>query len=172
MNPHMKFILLVREPACRVVSDYHHEIKYGDTKNTTSFVDIITKQKNIKTKEFLLLPSLYDVHMRNWLQTFPMEQIMVIKNEDLSTTKLPDILHKTEEYLGLNHELDVTTSANNTQLCITNGIGMSTLCFPIKERAICKYDDKFGSYLNTIRTYLKPHVRKFEKIVDRKFHWF
>ena len=144
MNPHMKLILLVSEPACRVVSDYYHQIKLGNIKNTNSFVDIITKQKHIKMKEFLLLPSLYDVHMRNWLRTFPMEQIMIIKNEDLSTTKLPDILHKTEKYLGLNHELHVTTSANNTQLCITNEIGMSTLCFPIKEQDKCKYQIGLG----------------------------
>ena len=172
MNPHIKLILLVREPACRVVSDYYHEIKRGNIKNTTSFTDIMTKRRRIKIKNFLLRPSLYDVHMERWLRTFPMEQIMIIKNEDLSTKHLPGILHEVEDYLGLRHELDVTVSANNTELCITNEIGERNICFAMREEGKCKYDDQYGSYLKDIRKYLQPHIRKFEKIVNREFHWF
>ena len=174
MNPRIKLILLVREPACRVVSDYYQEIKLGNIKNTTSFVDIMTKQmpRHNKTKEYLLRPSLYDVHMQRWLRTFPMKQIIIIKNEDLSTKHLPGILHKVEEFLGVRHELDVTVSADNTELCITNEIGERNICFAMGEEGKCKHEDQFGSYLKDIRNYLQPHVRKFEKIVNREFHWF
>ena len=173
MNPGIKLILLVREPACRVVSDYYQEVKTRYIRNTTTFIDIITKQtdQHNEIKAFLLRPSLYDIHMQNWLRTFPMEQIMIIKNEDLSTRKLSGIIHKTEKYLGLKHELDVTISVNNTQLCITNKIGDRNICFSVKDGK-CKYENQFGSYFKDIQKYLRPHVRKFEKIVNKNFHWF
>ena len=170
MNPNIKLILLVREPACRVASDYFHEVKYRNIKTSISFIDVLTKPEYDYHREFLLFPSLYDIHMKNWLRSFPMEQIMIIKNEDLLTTKLSGILRDVEKYLGLNHELDVLLDDMN--MCIVNHAGSEKICFVKDEQGICKYDEEFGPYLEDLRKVLQPHISNFEKIVNRTFNWY
>ena len=172
MNPTIKLILLVREPACRMASDYHHSIQLQKDfiNKTVSFPDIVTKPQYKQDYDFLINPSLYDVHMKNWLLTFPLEQITIIKNEDMSTLKLTRILFEVEEYLGLKHELDVTGTA--TEICIKNQIGLNNTCFNVHENGTCKYDAQYGDVLQNLRQVLQPHVIKFEEIVGRKFGWY
>ena len=95
--------------------------------------------------------------MENWLRTFPLEQIMILKNEDMRTSKLPKILFEIEEHLGLNHEFNVTVFPS--KMCINNHIGMHTICFPIDEKGACKYDAKHGNALHTIRDILQPRYK-------------
>ena len=173
MNPHMKLILLVRDPACRMVSDYYHCVRMKNEINTTvSFSDIVTQPKYKQDYNTLINPSLYDVHMENWLRTFPLEQIMILKNEDLWTSKLPKILFEIEEHLGLNHEFNVIVSPSNMCINNVNHIGINTICFPTDEKGTCKYTTKHGTALQNIREVLQPHVTKFEEIVNRAFNWF
>ena len=108
--------------------------------------------------------------MENWLRSFPLEQIMIIKNEDLRTSKLPKILFEVEEHLGLNHEFEAIVSP--PMMCINNHIGTQTICYSTDEKGACKYDAKHGNALANIREVLQPHVTKFEKIVNRTFNWF
>ena len=145
MNPHMKLILLVRDPACRMVSDYYHSVRKKPRNITGSFSDIIRQSKYKQDYNFLVDPSLYDVHMENWLRSFPLEQIMIIKNEHLRTSKLPKILFEVEEHLGLNHEFDVIVSPS--KMCINNHIGTHTICSSTDEKGACKYDAKHGNAL-------------------------
>ena len=173
LNPDIKLILLVREPACRVVSDYHHEVKIyyksGIINKTMSLSDILTQPRYNEVYNHLLNPSFYDVHIANWLKSFPMEQIRIISNEDLFTSKLPQILFEVEEYLGLNHELDVTISFHN--ICIKNQI-RKPMCFRAVKKKTCKYEAEYKHVLYNIREVLQPHVLQFEKIIQMKFDWF
>ena len=116
--------------------------------------------------------SLYDVHMERWLQVFPRDRIMIIKNEDLRTPAVGEILRQTEDFLGANHELKVTAVSN--RVIIRNLVDETKKAYSIDTTGRCKYEDyeKYAPYLQKFRSFLKPHVARFEKMVDRKFHWF
>ena len=174
MNPNIKLLLLVREPACRMVSDYYHTIvrQMGPFNLTAKFSDIVTKPEFNRVFDYLIQPSFYDVHLRNWLKTFPLQQIMVIRNEDLSTSKLPKILFDVEEYLGLNHEFDVTFSPKKMCILTRSSAERHKRCFPPDETGACKYDSEHGHTLQNLRKVLKPHAVNFEKMVNRTFDWF
>ena len=173
MNPDIKLILLVREPACRVVSQYYHHVwKKRINESELSFIDVLTKNQHKARKEEYIEPSLYDQHMERWLQTFPLEQIFLIKNKDLATPKIADILSKVEDFLGINHEMEVTV--NKDTLCVHNEIAHHNKCFPRdKSTSSCdKYNAQYGAHLENLRISLIPHARKFKQLVNRTFDWF
>jgi hypothetical protein len=180
MNPHIKLLLVVREPACRMVSDYFQRVRNDKMVSSVPLNDVATNLRYAKILTALRKNSLYDIHMQNWLTTFPPQQILIIRNEDLRTSRVPYVLHEVEDFLGLKHELMVDFSGpeNHQQACINGTIvyaptrDFPDLCFDIDERGACKYEEEFGPLLKDFRNYLKPHVSNFEKIVDRKFKWF
>ena len=173
MNPNIKLILLVREPVCRVVSEYYHKVwKQRINETKLSFTDILTKAEHKTSLDAFMNQSYYDIHMANWMQTFSLEQIMIIRNEDLATPKISDILYQVEDFLNIHHELKAIEKKQT--ICLSGMNGIAPRCFPFRNSSgYCdKYYDKFGTYLDPLRTKLIPHTRKFETLVKRKFSWF
>jgi [heparan sulfate]-glucosamine 3-sulfotransferase 5 len=170
LNPHMKLVLIVRDPACRVVSDYNHDVRSSVVNRSISFREAFTDSKHKALLNALRYPSIYDLHMQNWLNVFPLKQIMVIRNEDLRTTKAGKVYRDLEEFLGLSHELDVEES--DGKVCVKPRYFDTTICSTIDDTGSCKYDAKFPDILTTLRDYLRPHVAHFEKLINREFHWF
>ena len=171
MNPNIKLILLVREPVCRVVSEYYHKVwKRRINETELSFTDILTKAEHQAQLGDFLNQSYYDIHMANWMQSFSLEQIMIIRNEDLATPKISDILYQVENFLNIHHELKATVYS---KLIHVRGMKwFASKYFPYRKSSCDRYYDKFGTYLDPLRTILIPHARKFEKLVMRNFNWF
>ena len=172
VNPHAKLILLVRDPACRLASDFYHEQRYGTIHSNVTFSELMLKDKYVNMQAFLLKPSLYDERMENWLKLFPLSQFMIIKNEDMTTSKFTSILRELETFLGIPHRFHIIQ--NSTAICVKHRIRPDNeRCSMLRSSsATCSYDRDFKSLMAAIRTLLKSHLSRFESIVKRNFHWF
>ena len=171
MNPNTKVLLIVRDPACRIPSDYHMRLREGEFVNST-FDDIMTKPRYAKATNPLWEYSLYDIQMKNWLTTFPLQQILIIRNEDLRKPNAGNVLRELEEFLGVNHELQVVLSENKREMCINGGLSSTKEWYIIDEHGVCLYEAHLGHSLKDICKKLITNVANFEKMVHREFHWF
>ncbi|XP_033758910.1 uncharacterized protein LOC117341175 [Pecten maximus] len=98
VNPDIKLIALLREPAERAYSHYLH-LHYGDTKEsfhyhvlqTISYLKKCEKYGRLRACVYKpgfkkikapLHASLYYLHLTEWLKVFPRNQILLLTNED------------------------------------------------------------------------------------------
>ncbi|MBE9039617.1 tetratricopeptide repeat protein [Oscillatoriales cyanobacterium LEGE 11467] len=96
--PHVKLILILRNPVDRAFSHYSMNVKLGrehrsfeeaiasEIKVLQSLPDVTkTNRENYwKTETGNLLMGLYICFLEKWLALFPKEQILILRNEDLS----------------------------------------------------------------------------------------
>ena len=177
LNPKMKIILSVREPGCRVGSDFHYRSRPHGVANIN--FDEFVRSKNEKL-DYYLEPSFYDKHFENWLKSFPLNQIFIIRNEDmLIPEKLARVLRDLENFLKIPHEFYVNTT--NDKTCVTSHYQQylrkprrPLLCFPHYDviNSTCSYDKRYKETVDHLRKMFKPHVERFELLAKRKFNWF
>ncbi|CAL4089593.1 unnamed protein product, partial [Meganyctiphanes norvegica] len=94
MNASIKLILIVRDPAERVVSDYSHVRASHPNKlpwNKTFAAEILTASGEVNISSLIVVPSLYAVHISRWLNVFQREQIIVVDGDKLITDPLSQI---------------------------------------------------------------------------------
>ena len=176
LNPKIKLILSVREPACRVGSDFHYRRVLHDVKDI-NFDEFVSS--NHERLNFYLTPSFYDIHLENWLKSFPLKQIFIIRNEDmLIGEKLAQILRDLENFLEIPHEFNVKTTNDTT--CVTSPYQeymrepRRSLCIPdfSQMNGTCSYEGDYKETIDSLRTMFKPHVERFEVLAQRKFNWY
>ena len=174
MLPEVKLILLVRDPACRVVSDYKHAVRNEILQPGDRLEDVLTETHFSKKRDRLLLPSLYDEHMTRWLSSFPsLSQFLVIRYEDLTSNKFVEILSETESFLGIPHYFSPVYNEEKGELCVVNSLLEKEECVQIRDETDkCSYEKEYDTALKELREELKPRVEKFEQLVDREFDWF
>jgi hypothetical protein len=116
LDPGMKLIVLLREPAARAHSHYEHSLRTGQ--EDLSFRDAIAAESArleperaalresetfLPLKTFLqgyLDGSRYGEHLQRWLGAFPREQLLVVTAEDMF--ERPDaVCSEVAEFLGV-----------------------------------------------------------------------
>jgi hypothetical protein len=116
LTPEVKLIALLRNPADRAYSHYHHEVRKGF--ETLSFENAIEKEKERLLAETprmqadedyfsfnhrhysYLSRGIYVDQLKAWRRFFPKEQILVLKSEDFYSD-LSSIIGQTLEFLKL-----------------------------------------------------------------------
>jgi hypothetical protein len=88
--PRARIIALLREPAARAVSHYYHQVRFG---RETRAIDTVFSREAIDQWEAGGCPDLpwrwyfkwsdYATGLQYWRQSFPKEQLLVLKAEDL-----------------------------------------------------------------------------------------
>ena len=159
--PKVKMILLLRNPVDRAISHYWQSVR--KTRETSSFEDVIKKQMNEDpiSDEKVFSPGggdfanryisggIYTGRIKRFLEIFPIEQILILKSEDLyddpkSTYK------KTLEFLNLsNYEMQNFKKFNYYE----------------------DQPDMDKSIRQKLIEYYKPHNEKLYKLLDRNFNW-
>lgn len=102
MNPAVKLLLIVRDPAERLVSDYtqvlHNRIQQN--KPYQPLEELLLRRGHINPNYKALQRSLYHQHLARWLAHFPREQIHIVDGEALIRDPFPE-LQKAEKFLEL-----------------------------------------------------------------------
>lgn len=98
LMPHVKLIVLLRDPVARAFSNYHHQVRRG--LETLPFEEAIAQeparlgndlQKTMDDPHFhslnlahfsYLLRGEYVTQLKRWRQFFPAEQMLILKSED------------------------------------------------------------------------------------------
>ncbi|KAL7839893.1 hypothetical protein SRHO_G00265510 [Serrasalmus rhombeus] len=101
-NPAVKLLLIVRDPAERLVSDYTQVLhnRLQQNKPYQPLEELLLRQGRINPSYKALQRSLYHQHMARWLELFPREQIHIVDGEALIQDPFPE-LQKAERFLEL-----------------------------------------------------------------------
>uniref|UniRef100_A0A8C9R4E2 Sulfotransferase n=1 Tax=Scleropages formosus TaxID=113540 RepID=A0A8C9R4E2_SCLFO len=171
MNPHIKLLLILRDPTERVLSDY-----------TQVFYNRLQRRKQLQPIESVLLRdgeinldykavnrSLYYVHMQNWLRFFPPERIHIVDGDRLIRDPFPE-MERVEQFLSLSPQIN----ASNFYFNKTKGF----YCLRDHGRERCLHDSKGRAHPQVsaalrdklYRFFHEPN-KKFFELVGRTFDW-
>ncbi len=112
--PHIKLMLVLRNPVDRAVSHYHHRVRSG--RETRSFDEALKSALlKVKAGEYVsgtetdyLRYGCYVEDIKHWLNFFPEEQFRVIQAEALFESPAP-IFKEVSDFLGIDY-LEPTSS--------------------------------------------------------------
>jgi len=90
-NPHMKILVILREPLARAYSSYNYSVNFGHHEAYGSFLDSIALEREIDAEPDIVrrnnlghfYGSLYCKHLRQWTRVFPRDQLLLLKTHDL-----------------------------------------------------------------------------------------
>lgn len=171
MNSSIKLLLILRDPAERVVSDYTQVYfnRLEARKPVRPIEELLVRGGALNTRYKAIQRSLYHLHMRNWLRHFPLAQIHLVDGDTLVRDPLPE-LRRVERFL----ELPPRIAASNFYFNQTKGF----YCIRSDGRERCLHESKGrphppvnGTVLRQLRAYFRPHNRSFYRLVGRNFHW-
>ncbi|XP_059214875.1 heparan sulfate (glucosamine) 3-O-sulfotransferase 1-like1 [Centropristis striata] len=171
MNSSIKLLLILRDPAERVISDYTQVYfnRLENHKPVQAIENLLVRNGALNIRYKAIQRSLYDVHMRNWLRHFPLEQIHIVDGDALIRDPLPE-LQKVERFLNLPPRI----VSSNFYFNQTKGF----YCIRSDGRERCLHESKGrphpavnSTVLQQLRSYLQEHNRTFFRLVRRTFDW-
>ena len=159
--PNLKLIVVLRNPVERAYSHYNHTIcwhsEYHEFEAAVaadleedSQKELLKQGDNtyLKVKSDYLRLSLYFYWMKEWLQLFPKEQLLVLRSEDLYTDPAL-VTQKVFDFLEL-------PKCNISSFLHTNKGDYNVLDTSLRAR---------------LKNYFQPHNQKLENFLNMKFDW-
>lgn len=162
--PHVKLIILLRNPVDRAFSHYHHEVRLGF--ETLSFEDAIKKEserlngekeKMLQDEDYYsfnyqhysyLQRGIYIDQIKVWFHLFPRKQILILKSEDFYADP-PTTLRQVFRFLNLpNWELREYKKYNYTI-----------------------YSKMSTTLRNRLIEYFKPYNEQLSEFLGMNFDW-
>ncbi|XP_070555526.1 heparan sulfate glucosamine 3-O-sulfotransferase 1-like [Ptychodera flava] len=171
MDPSVKLLLIVRDPATRVLSDYTqtHTNKVERKKPHESFEELVLDGSRINTKYKAVRTSMYSKHLVRWYSRFPKQQIHIVDGDKLIRDPVPQ-LQEVEDFLGLEHKI----SYSNFYFNETRGF----YCMKDERTNKCLSDSKGRKHpdveprvMQKLQEFYQPFNEKFEEMTGKKFDW-
>lgn len=159
--PKLKLIAVLRDPIDRAYSHYNHTIRWHSEFH--KFDEAIAadleedKQKQLlengetaylKIQSDYLRLSLYVYWLKEWLQVFPREQILILQSEHLYENPAA-VTQQVFDFLEL-------PECNISSFIHTNKGEYVSLDDSLRER---------------LKRYFQPHNQRLEELLDMKFNW-
>jgi tetratricopeptide (TPR) repeat protein len=157
--PNIKLILIFRNPVDRTISQYHHWVRSG--KEPRSLELAIQSELNIiqEAKEFnrqvmnqtghaYLGKSIYYYFIKQWLNIFPREQLLILSNEDLDKNAAVT-MKKVYQFLDVE---DYTAS------------------FELRHN-VGTYSSVNQDIYNQLSEFYQPYNQRLEELLGMKFNW-
>lgn len=152
-NPHIKLLILLREPISRVFSQYNMYCKWHNKKlendNFMRFINDINMNIQSVTKEgnWPIIRGYYDEQIEYIMKKFPKKNIYIGISEEIKLNKQIEY-NKIYKFLGVTHEINITKN-------LDTHIGTYE----------CKLDKKIEKLLYDI---YKPHNENLYKLLGRR----
>ena len=181
MNKELKFLLVVRDPVVRLISDYTQirENHRDKGRPFPPFEQIVLSSSNgsINTAYEAVKKSIYVVHLRRWLQYFPPDQLHVV-NGDRFIRKPWQELRKVEQFLGISHEIQEELfffNATKGFHCVVQKIPSSP-SNQTKEKCLAKSKGRPHpkvsiEVVRKLRNFFSPFNYEFYTLIGRDFGW-
>ena len=180
MDPEMKLLLILRDPAKRLVSDYNQfrSKNLDQGKEYPELEELLfTSEGEINGRYPPLQRSIYHVHMRRWLRHFPRKQLHVINGDQFIRSPWSE-LQKVENFL----EVEPMITENNFFFNSTKGyycgkdIRESGPWTCVREKCLSsakgrpKPPLKEGT-LTALRDFFRPHNEILYKQINETYRW-
>ncbi len=167
--PHtIKFILIVRDPVIRTISDYTQlDIKRSRKQRKRPLLEKVVFSKNgtILTKNRIIGDSLYDIHYKRWLQYFDSNQILVLDGDEFIKNPIAELV-KVETFLKLESYFtpDKVYYNETKGFYCWKGKNLSNRCLgSAKGRNHAEISEDTKAKL---KLFYQPHVQTFCKIAN------
>ena len=168
----VKLLLVVRDPVTRTISDYTQlDAKRAMKKRPRpSFDKTVMADGKIKTSNNIIKVSLYDVHFKRWLKSFPVDSILVVNGDQLVSDpysvlaqvegflKVPKYFAKEMFYYNKTKGFYCWKTANNSTNCLGSSKGR-------------KHPEVSEETVNKLRNYFRPHIKSFCTMANVSFNW-
>ncbi|KAL6094591.1 hs3st3a1 [Pungitius sinensis] len=173
MSRDTKVIVVVRDPVTRAISDYTQTL--SKKPDIPSFESLTFKNRTtglIDTSWSAVQIGIYAKHLDNWLQYFPMEQILFVSGERLISDPAGE-LGRVQDFLGLKRIItDKHFYFNQTKgfPCLKKAEGSSKPhCLgKTKGRTHPNIDPEV---VQRLRDFYRPFNMKFYQMTGRFFGW-
>ncbi|XP_054454800.1 heparan sulfate glucosamine 3-O-sulfotransferase 3A1-like [Anoplopoma fimbria] len=173
MSRDTKLIVVVRDPVTRAISDYTQTL--SKKPDIPSFESLTFKNRTtglIDTSWSAVQIGIYAKHLDNWLQYFPMEQILFVSGERLISDPAGE-LGRVQDFLGLKRIItDKHFYFNQTKgfPCLKKAEGSSKPhCLgKTKGRTHPNIDPEV---VQRLRDFYRPFNMKFYQMTGRFFGW-
>ncbi|XP_005989357.1 heparan sulfate glucosamine 3-O-sulfotransferase 3B1 [Latimeria chalumnae] len=173
MSKNTKLIVVVRDPVTRAISDYTQTL--SKKPDIPTFESLTFKNRTtglIDTSWSAIQIGIYAKHLENWLQYFPMGQILFVSGERLITDPAGE-LGKVQDFLGLKRIItDKHFYFNQTKgfPCLKKAEGSSKPhCLgKTKGRTHPNIDPEV---VQRLRDFYRPFNMKFYQMTGHNFGW-
>ncbi|XP_056153287.1 heparan sulfate glucosamine 3-O-sulfotransferase 3A1-like [Lampris incognitus] len=173
MSRDTKLIVVVRDPVTRAISDYTQTL--SKKPDIPSFESLTFKNRTtglIDTSWSAVQIGIYAKHLDNWLQYFPMDQILFVSGERLISDPAGE-LGRVQDFLGLKRIItDKHFYFNQTKgfPCLKKAEGSSKPhCLgKTKGRTHPNIDPEV---VQRLRDFYRPFNMKFYQMTGRIFGW-
>ncbi|XP_053197198.1 heparan sulfate glucosamine 3-O-sulfotransferase 3A1-like [Scomber japonicus] len=173
MSRDTKLIVVVRDPVTRAISDYTQTL--SKKPDIPSFESLTFKNRTtglIDTSWSAIQIGIYAKHLDNWLQYFPMGQILFVSGERLISDPAGE-LGRVQDFLGLKRIItDKHFYFNQTKgfPCLKKAEGSS------KPHCLGKTKGRTHPNINPevvqrLRDFYRPFNMKFYQMTGRFFGW-
>ncbi|XP_071835050.1 heparan sulfate glucosamine 3-O-sulfotransferase 1-like [Apostichopus japonicus] len=181
LGDNMLFLLCVRDPVSRLISDFHFtkhirsSKKWKKTQTVQSegerFIHTVTKPSgSLDLENPFILTSNYALHFKRWLKFFQRDQFLIIDNYEMISNVYQTLL-QVESFLGLKSffkkEMFYKSQRNETCLRLKS----SNTCPPRIGSSILPKPRVSHELEEQLRDYYRPHNQEFEKQTGKTFAW-
>ncbi|KAH9489714.1 hypothetical protein Btru_037610 [Bulinus truncatus] len=171
MDPHIKLILVVRDPVTRSISDYCQAATKHPLRPYEEMALLDGSLGLINTSWSAIKIGVYSKHLEHWLQVFPRAQIHVVDGERLIDAPASEVA-RVERFLGLPRFI-------NESHFHLRGFKGKFPCLIRHEKLHCLGEKTKGrehpvvseSVLQRLRDFYRPFNAKFFQLVGQKFAW-
>ena len=172
MNQTVRLMVVVREPVMRLISDYAQYLdKWSREGKPARRLEEMVLRPNgsVRAESHLVKASIYQRHVRRWLQYFRSEALLVVNGDQLVTDPLPE-MRRVESHLGLPPYLSehhFYFNATKGFYCIAHDNGSKCL----SESKGRKHPPTDPELVTKLRRFFAPHNRKFYRLMQRNYSW-
>lgn len=178
INKTLRFLVIVRDPTVRAISDYvqlnlANRRKYNNV--LKPFENMAIKNSNstfaVRTTWGVIKTGVYSKHLQRWLKYFPMKSFHFVSGEQLVSNPYEEI-KKVEEFLELKPYFSRSNFVHNNEKGFPCFRGSTNK----KERCLGKNKGRLHpkiepAVLNELRRYYRPFNEQLYKMVGRDFRW-
>lgn len=171
-----KFIVIVRDPVDRVISDYAQGLAKNEKtkerrKSLEERIFLSSNEKIVDENSYLIRIGLYAKHLKKWLKFFALSQIHFVSGEELINKPWKE-LEAVQKFLNISVEITKENFwFNKTKkfYCVREKGEAEPNCLgETKGRKHPKIDQET---IKVMRNFYSPYNKKFYKMVHRDFGW-
>ncbi|XP_003724548.1 heparan sulfate glucosamine 3-O-sulfotransferase 1 [Strongylocentrotus purpuratus] len=187
--PDVKFIVIIRDPVNRAISDFVHmryvdvtsvdgakllhiKPKYGNKIRYEAFEtfreSVLFQNGTVKDYNSLVDSGIYVKYFRQWLQYFPLDRFLILDGEEFVKDPTPT-MHRVESFLGIRQFFTEDHFYFDEQkhfYCLKEPL--NTCMAKGKGRPHPQVDDYV---INKLSEFYRPYNMELENLLNRTFPW-